>query len=176
MSGPDRGQQRGALDQLVAGQRVEAAGRRSLELVVGPSHPLEEGADGPGRPDLADQLDRTDVDSQLERGGGHQRPQVAGPQALLDDAPSGGGEAAVVGGHLEGGVDPIGRRTPSVPSVGWPAPRRPASASWWATRSAILRVLTKTSVVRCSRTWAAIRSRTSAELAAAGHRFELAVG
>ena len=105
--GPDPRQQGGALDKLVAGERVEPPGRGALELVVGPPHPLEEGADGPGGPDLAHQLDRSHVDAQLERGGGHQRPQVAGPQALLDDAATGGRQAAVVGRHLEGGVDPV---------------------------------------------------------------------
>ena len=107
MAGPHAGQQRGALDQLVAGHRVEPSGRGALELVVGPAHPLEEGADGPGRADLADQLDRADVDAQLERGGGHQGPEVAGPQPLLDDAPAGRRQAAVVGGHLQGGVDVV---------------------------------------------------------------------
>ena len=107
VSGPDPGQEGGALDQLVAGQRVEPSGRGALQLVVGPSHPLEEGADGPGRADLADQLDRSDVDAQLEGGGGHQGPQVAGPQPLLDDAATGGRQAAVVGGHLQGGVHPV---------------------------------------------------------------------
>ena len=44
---------------------------------------------------------------ELERGGGHQGPQVAGPQSLLDDPAPGGREAAVVGGHLQGGVDRV---------------------------------------------------------------------
>ncbi len=47
---------------------------------------------------------------------------------------------------------------------GSPSPSGPdssRSASWWATRSASLRVFTKTRVVRCSRTSAAIRSRIS---------------
>ena len=60
----------------------------------------------------------------------------------------------------------------AAPVLGAPSRR----ASWWATRSAILRVLTKTRVVRCSRTCPAIRSRTSENWAAAGHRLELAAG
>ena len=128
VAGPHPGQQGGALDQLVPGERVQPAGRRPLQLVVGPAHPLEEGADGPGRADLADQLDRPDVDAQLEGGRGHQRPQVAGPQPLLDHPPAGRRQAAVVGRHLQGGVDRIARhrRCRSVP-----APvdrRRPSSA------------------------------------------------
>ena len=47
-------------------------------------------------------------------------------------------------------------------------------ASWWATRSAIFRVLTKTSVVRCPSTCPAMRSRTSENWRAAGHRLEFA--
>ena len=165
MAGPHPGQQGRALDQLVAGQRVEAAGRRALELVVGPPHPLEEGADGPRRADLAHQLHRADVDAQLERGGGHQGPQVAGPEPLLDDPPAGRRQAAVVGGHLQGGVDRVDAGDRGAGRRRWPPassgePRR--MASWWATRSAILRVLTKTSVVRCSSTCSAIRSSTSA--------------
>ena len=74
-------------------------------MVIGPTDPLEEGADGPGRADLADQLDRTDVDAQLERGGGHQGAQVAGAQPGLDDAPAGGRQAPVVGRHQQRGVD-----------------------------------------------------------------------
>ena len=125
------GQQGGALDQLVAGRRVEAARRRPVAMVVGPAHALEEGADGPGRSDLADQLDRTDVDAQLERRRGHQRAQVAGPQARLDDAPAGRREAAVVRGDEQRGVDvapvaPARPRPGARPADGPPA--RPSSA------------------------------------------------
>jgi len=54
------------------------------------------------RPHLAHQLDRADVDAQLERGRGHQGAQVAGPQAVLDAQASVLGQAAVVGRHLVG--------------------------------------------------------------------------
>jgi hypothetical protein len=107
MSGPDPGQERRALDQLVAGEWVEASGGRALPVVIGPPHPLEEGADGPGRPDLAHQLHRSDIDAQLERGGGHQGPQITGPQSLLDDPASGGRQTAMVGGHLQSGIHPV---------------------------------------------------------------------
>ena len=80
----DRGQQRGALDQLVAGGRVHDPPRDAGAVVVGPAHALEEGGDAVGRADLAHQLDRPDVDAELQRGGGDQRAQVAGPQAVLD--------------------------------------------------------------------------------------------
>ncbi len=103
--GPDARQQGRALDQLVAGEGVEPTRRGALHMVVGPSDPLEEGGDRPGGADLADQLDRSDVDAQFERGGGDQGPQVTRTEPLLDDAPAGRRETPVVRGHLEGGVD-----------------------------------------------------------------------
>ena len=72
--------------------------RRAPAGVVRAADPLQEGGDAAGRADLADQLDRADVDAQLERRRGHQRPQVAGPQAGLDPVPAVLGQAAVVGG------------------------------------------------------------------------------
>ena len=108
--GPHPGQQGGALDQFVTGLGVEASRRRALHVVVGPAHPLEERGDGPGGADLADQFHRADVDAQLEGGGGHQRPEVAGPEALLHQSAPGRREAPVVGGHLQGGVHPAARR------------------------------------------------------------------
>ena len=97
----DGGQERGALDQLVPGHRIEPARRHPVALVVGPPDPLEEGPDGAGRADLADQLDRPDVDAQFQRGRGHQCAQVAGPQAGLDDPPARRREAPVVRRHQE---------------------------------------------------------------------------
>ena len=95
---PHGGQQGGALHQLVAGQGVEAALGRARPAVVGAADPLEEGGDAARRADLAHQLDRADVDAELERGGGHQGPQLAGPQARLDPVAAVLGQAAVVGG------------------------------------------------------------------------------
>ena len=86
-------------------RRVEPARRGPVAVVVGPADPLEEGADGARRADLADQLDRADVDAELERRRRHQRAQVAGAQPRLDDAPARRREAAVVRGHEERRVD-----------------------------------------------------------------------
>ena len=69
-------------------------------MVVGPAHPLEEGGDAVGRADLAHQLDRPDVDAELQRGGGHEGAQVAGPQAVLDPLAALPRQRSVVGGHL----------------------------------------------------------------------------
>ena len=96
----DRGQQRGALDQLVPGGRVHDPPGNAGAVVVGPAHPLEEGGDAVGRADLAHQLDRPDVDAELQRGGRHQRAQVAGPQAVLDPLAALPRERPVMGGHL----------------------------------------------------------------------------
>jgi hypothetical protein len=73
----DRGQQRGALDQLVPGGRVHDPPGNTGTLMVGSAHPLEKGGDAVGRSDLAHQLHRPDIDAELQRRGGHEGPQVA---------------------------------------------------------------------------------------------------
>ena len=97
-AGAHRGEQRRALDQLVAGQRVEAALRRADAGVVRAADPLQEGGDAAGRADLAHELDRPDVDAELERRGGDERLQLAGPQPALDPVPAVLRQAAVVRG------------------------------------------------------------------------------
>ena len=78
-----------------------AARRRCRSAaVVGPAHPLQEGGEAARRADLAHQLDRADVDAQLERCRGHQGAQVPGPQPRLDPLAALLGQAAVVRGHL----------------------------------------------------------------------------
>ena len=89
---------------------IDCGHARDLDVVVGPAHPLEEGADGPGGADLADELDRSHVDAELEGGGGDQGTEVTRPEPLLDDPTAGRRETAVVGGHLERGVDLGARR------------------------------------------------------------------
>ena len=44
--------------------------------------PLQERGDRPRRAELADEIDRADVDAELERGGGDDGPQLAGPRAV----------------------------------------------------------------------------------------------
>jgi hypothetical protein len=109
VAGPHAGQKGGALDQLVPRHRVQPSGRGPLQLVVGSAHALQKGPDGPGRADLADQLHRAHVDAQFERGRGHQGPEVPGPESLLDHPPSRRRQAAVVGRHLQTGIDRVGR-------------------------------------------------------------------
>jgi hypothetical protein len=93
------GEERRALDQLVAGERVEDALGGARPGVVGPAHPLQERGDAAGRGDLAHQLDGPDVDAQLQRRRGHQGLEVAGPQPGLHPEAALLGQAAVVGGH-----------------------------------------------------------------------------
>ena len=121
--------QRGALDQLVAGGREEAALRREAEGVAGAADALQEGRDAARRADLADEVDAADVDAELQRGGGDERLQLAVLEALLDVEAALLREAAVVGGDVLL-AEALGRL--------------------WATRSASRRVFTKTSVVRCA--------------------------
>ena len=87
------------LDELVTGEGPQAALGGAVAAVVGAAHPLEEGGDAAGRAHLADQLDGADVDAQLQRGGGHQGFEVAGPEAVLGAVAALGGQRAVVGGH-----------------------------------------------------------------------------
>ena len=53
------------------------------DRVTGAPRALQEGRDRARRAELADQLDVADVDAELERSGGHERPQFAALQALL---------------------------------------------------------------------------------------------
>ena len=79
-AGPHAAQQRRGFHQLVAGRRVQPPGRYPAAAVVGPADPLEEGGEAAGRADLAHQLDRPDVDPQLQRRGRDQGPQVTAAQ------------------------------------------------------------------------------------------------
>src|SRR5579875_329671 len=96
-----RGEQRGALDELVTGERVQPTRRGARDVVVRPADPLEEGADRTRGPDLAHELDRSDVDAELEGGGRHERAQLPRPKPSLHHAAARGGEAPVVGGDGE---------------------------------------------------------------------------
>ena len=96
--GPHRGEERGALDELVTRRWVQAALRHAGAGVVGAADALQEGRDAPRRSDLADELDRPDVDAELERGSRDERLEIAGAQARFDAVAPVLGEAAVVRG------------------------------------------------------------------------------
>ena len=97
---PNRVQDGGALHELVAGEREQPALRGAAHGVTGTSRPLQEGRDGSRRTKLADQIDVPDVDPQLQRGGGHQRLQLAGLEPLLGREAAFARETAVVGGDM----------------------------------------------------------------------------
>ena len=98
LAGAHRGEERGALDELVARQREQAPLRRAGAAVVGPADALEERGDAARRADLAHELHRADVDPELERRGGDERAQVAGAQPGLDPVATLLRQAAVVRG------------------------------------------------------------------------------
>ena len=61
--GPHQG---GTFEQLVTARREEAAVRSQPQRVAGAADPLQEGGDAARRADLADEIDRADIDAQLE--------------------------------------------------------------------------------------------------------------
>ncbi|MNZ48978.1 hypothetical protein D3C78_667330 [compost metagenome] len=65
-------EQRRAFDQIIPRQWKQAAFGRALDLMPGTPDPLQEGGDGAGRADLADQFDFADIDPQFQRSRGHQ--------------------------------------------------------------------------------------------------------
>ena len=104
----DGADHRGALDQLVKRGGEERAVRRAAQRVPGASDALEEGADSTRRADLADQVDRADVDAQFQRGRGDDGAQIAGLEPLLHLVAALLGQAAVVAGDVFL-ADPLGQ-------------------------------------------------------------------
>ena len=92
-------EQRRAFDQLVAREREQPALGRAVDRMAGAADALQEGRDRARRAELADQVDVADVDAELERGGRHQRLELAALEPLLGVEPLLLGEAAVVRGH-----------------------------------------------------------------------------
>ena len=95
-AGLDGAHEGGALDELVAGRREEAALRREAEGVAGAADALEEGRHAARRLELADEVDCADVDAELERGGRDERLHLAGLEALFEVEAALLREAAVV--------------------------------------------------------------------------------
>ena len=88
-----------ALDQLITRHRIQAALGHAATAVARSPDPLQECRDAARRSDLADHLDRPDVDTELERCRGHQSTQLTGAQLRFDPLPPLLGEAAVVRGN-----------------------------------------------------------------------------
>ena len=91
-------EERGALDEIVARERKQAPFGRASDRVTRTADPLQEGRDRARRAKLADEIDIADVDPELERGGRHQRFQLAPFQPLLGRESQLLGHAAVMGG------------------------------------------------------------------------------
>ena len=96
VAAPDGAHHRRALDQLVQRGGEERAVGGAAQRVPGAPDALEEGADPARRTDLADQIDRADVDPQLKRGRGHDGAQIARFEPLLHLMAAFLGEAAVM--------------------------------------------------------------------------------
>ena len=97
IAGADRDQQRRALHELVTRERIHAADRNTADMVLGPPDALEESGDAPGRAELAYELHRADVDSELKGCRRDHRPELTGAKACLHAQPAVHGQAAVVG-------------------------------------------------------------------------------
>ena len=93
-------EKRRALHQVIARQREQPPLGRAADAVARAADALQEGGDRARRAQLAHEVDFTDVDAELERGGRHQRAQLAAFQALLGVQARFLGEAAVVRGDV----------------------------------------------------------------------------
>ena len=89
-------EQRGTLDQVVAGAGKQPPLGHPGDLVPGAPDPLQKGRDRAWRTQLTDQLDITDVDTQLQRGRRDQYPQLAALELLLGAQPLFAGQTAVM--------------------------------------------------------------------------------
>ena len=93
-----------ALDELIASERIQPAGGDAAHRVVGSPDSLQEGGDHTGRAELADHLDRSDVDAELERCSGHECLEIACPKPCLDPTATLRREAPMVGGDHKRGI------------------------------------------------------------------------
>ena len=99
-AGVDGADEGGALDELVAGRREEASLGGEAERVAGAADALEEGGDAAGRFELADEIDRADIDPELKGSGGDECLHFAGLEAAFETETAVFGEAAVMGADL----------------------------------------------------------------------------
>src|SRR6185312_6497346 len=65
LAAADTIEQRRALDEVIAGQREEAALRRSTQAVTGASDALQQCSNGPRRSELTDEVHIADIDPEL---------------------------------------------------------------------------------------------------------------
>jgi hypothetical protein len=91
-----RADQGGAFDELIARRRKKAPARRATKRVPGASDALQERGDRARGSDLANEVDRPDVDPELERRRGHDCLHIARLESLFDLQPPVLRQAAVV--------------------------------------------------------------------------------
>ena len=80
---PNGPEKRHALHQLVTAQRKQPTLGHGTERVTRSADALQERGEPAWRADLTDQIHRADVDPELQRRCGHQRPKLALLEALL---------------------------------------------------------------------------------------------
>src|SRR5215475_14084806 len=73
----DSTEKRDRLDEVVARHRKHASLRQAGDGVARAPHALQERRDAMGRPELADEIDVTDVDAEFERRGRDERAQLS---------------------------------------------------------------------------------------------------
>jgi hypothetical protein len=97
VAAPHAAHERRALDELVAGQREHPALRRAAEVVARAADALEQRGERARRADLHDQIDRADVDAELERRRRDRALDLAVLELLLRGEPQRARHRAVVG-------------------------------------------------------------------------------
>src|ERR1700689_3583877 len=98
----NRTHRRPAFEQVIGGEREEAALRRRAQAVPRAPDALNRGRDGFGRIELAHELDRANVDTKFERRGRDYRLQLAALKALLGRQSLAAREAAMMRHHSVG--------------------------------------------------------------------------
>ena len=83
-------------DEIAPELRKDHALADRIDLMAGPSDPLQAAGDGRRRLDLDHEIDRAHVDAELERGGGDERRQASGLEQIFDFHALRPGDRAVV--------------------------------------------------------------------------------
>ena len=91
-----------AFHQFIARERKQSALGQAAARCSGAAHALEQGGNGTSRAELANEIDRTDIDAQFERGRGDERLEFAALEAIFRIEPQLRGKAAVMGRDLVG--------------------------------------------------------------------------
>ncbi len=110
LAAAERSQQRRAFDEIVARDREQAALRDAGDRVTGSADALNEGRDPMRGPNLTDEIDASDIDSELERRRGNERSELPALQPRFSVQALFLGQAAVVR-RDRGFVEPLTEMT-----------------------------------------------------------------